>query len=502
MTTTDRPKITLLISTYNWVDALKRVLEGVLKQTILPNEIVIADDGSRSDTKLYIDSIRKSFPMPIVHVWHEDDGFRKTIILNKAIALATGEYIIEIDGDVIPERHFIQDHIDVMRSGYFVCGSRVMLQSDGSVRPSHYVNTFRCRLFRKLIATHKPKFSVRHVLGCNFAFWRADFIAVNGYNEDIVGWGHEDIELVFRLMSKGIKERRLKFGGVVRHIYHRALSMTSKSHNFEIQCNTERNHSNWCSNGISKYLQKRGVLILIALLLCVVSPARQIVGDSVSLQVERFHPCQLILPGALIAIGSFGVSNGWFCSVKNDVREGFQDLRDECRFKVDDHLQYLSVVANVGFGLIGAKTCHSFRERVAATATAYAALGVMVNVTKYVVSEKRPDSGALNSFPSGHTATAFMGAELVREEYGVGYGIGAYSIAVGIAFLRLYNDRHWLNDIIAGAGIGILSARIGYWLLPWERKIFGWNRRNTSVSLIPVYNPKDQSAGVSLVAIF
>ena len=177
-------------------------------------------------------------------------------------------------------------------------------------------------------------------------------------------------------------------------------------------------------------------------------------------------------------------------------------MRDECRFKVDDHLQYLSVVANVGFGLIGAKTCHSFRERVAATATAYAALGVMVNVTKYVVSEKRPDSGALNSFPSGHTATAFMGAELVREEYGVGYGIGAYSIAVGIAFLRLYNDRHWLNDIIAGAGIGILSARIGYWLLPWERKIFGWNRRNTSVSLIPVYNPKDQSAGVSLVAIF
>ena len=113
----NRPKITLLISTYNWIDALKRVIDGVLQQTILPDEIIIADDGSRSDTKEYIDSIRKYFPMPLVHVWHEDDGFRRTIILNKAIAQASGDYIIEIDGDVIPERHFIQDHIEVMKKG-------------------------------------------------------------------------------------------------------------------------------------------------------------------------------------------------------------------------------------------------------------------------------------------------------------------------------------------------------------------------------------------------
>lgn len=246
--------ITLLISTYNWVEALKRVIDGVLQQTVLPNEIVIADDGSRPDTKEYIDSVRKYLPMPIIHVWHEDDGFRRTVILNKAIAKASGEYIIEIDGDVIPERHFIQDHMEVMKHGYFVCGSRVMLERDGSVRPSHYVNLLRIGWLRKLFAAYHPKFSVHHVRGCNFAFWKSDFIAVNGYNEDIVGWGHEDRELVFRLLFKGIKEKRLKFGGVIRHIYHSAPSMLSKSHNYELQCMTEEQRLTWCDNGVSKYL--------------------------------------------------------------------------------------------------------------------------------------------------------------------------------------------------------------------------------------------------------
>ncbi len=247
-------KITLVISTYNWVDALKRVLEGVACQTIVPDEIVIADDGSGLETKEYIDAVRKRFSIPIIHVWHEDEGFRRTVILNKAIAQASGDYIIEIDGDVVPERHFIQDHIGVMKQGYFVCGSRAMLQEDGSVRPSHFINLLRIGFLRKAFAAHKPIFSVQHVRGCNFAFWRKDFIAVNGYNEDIIGWGHENRELVFRLLFKGIKEKRLKFGGVIRHIYHGAPSLACKSHNFNLQRETERNQATWCENGISKYL--------------------------------------------------------------------------------------------------------------------------------------------------------------------------------------------------------------------------------------------------------
>lgn len=244
------------------------------------------------------------------------------------------------------------------------------------------------------------------------------------------------------------------------------------------------------------------VLVCATLSVCLCSSAQSVTGDSLSIEKDRPRIRQMMVPAALITIGSFGVSNGWFCSLKQEVKDGFYDLKGDKRFKVDDYLQYLPVAANVGLEFVGAKPRHSFRERIAATATAYAAMGLMVNVTKLAVDEKRPDSGALNSFPSGHTATAFMGAELVREEYGNAYGIGAYAFASGIAVLRLYNDRHWLNDVIAGAGVGIFSARIGYWLLPWEQRIFGWDKTSRSISLLPVYNPAEHSASISLLTVF
>ena len=247
---------------------------------------------------------------------------------------------------------------------------------------------------------------------------------------------------------------------------------------------------------------RHSILIIILLCQCTISPAQEAIGDSVSYESCGFRPQQLIVPSALIAVGAFGVSNGWFCSLKQDVRDGFQDLRGDSRFNADDYLQYLPVVANLGLGWIGVKPRHPFRERLAATATAYLAMGVMVNTTKLLANEKRPDSDAQNSFPSGHTATAFMGAELVREEYGNAYGTGAYIFATGIAFLRLYNDRHWLNDVLAGAGIGILSARIGYWLLPWEKKLFGWDQNSYSLAVLPTYNPETRALGFGLAARF
>ena len=247
---------------------------------------------------------------------------------------------------------------------------------------------------------------------------------------------------------------------------------------------------------------RHNILIIILLCHCTILPAQEVIGDSVLYEPCGFRPQQLIVPSALIAVGAFGVSNGWLCSIKQDVRDGFQDLRGDSRFKADDYLQYLPVVANLGLGWIGAKPRHPFRERFAATATAYLAMGVMVNTTKLLANEKRPDSDAQNSFPSGHTATAFMGAELVREEYGNAYGTGAYIFATGIAFLRLYNDRHWLNDVLAGAGIGILSARIGYWLLPWEKKLFGWDQNSYSLAVLPTYNPETKALGFGLAARF
>ncbi len=210
----------------------------------------------------------------------------------------------------------------------------------------------------------------------------------------------------------------------------------------------------------------------------------------------------LILPASLIALGTWGICNGWIQQINHSVNDEMERLRGDCRFHLDDYIQYLPVASHVGLGLVGVKCRCGILDRVTVAATAYLAMGIMVNVTKFAVNERRPDTGALNSFPSGHTATAFMGAELVRLEYGAVLGWSAYLTAGGVAFLRLYNDRHWVNDIIAGAGIGILSARIGYWLLPFNRRLLGLSEIKCDVTVMPVYTPQNHNFGFALTASF
>lgn len=222
----------------------------------------------------------------------------------------------------------------------------------------------------------------------------------------------------------------------------------------------------------------------------------------------KFNARQLIAPGILIAAGSFGVCNkGWFHkNINLKVRDGLQDWRGDKRFTADDYIQYLPLVAHLGLSACGVKAKTTYKERIAVIATSYIALGIMVNGTKYTVKKLRPDGSKRNSFVSGHTATVFMGAELVRTEYKYAspwYGIGAYTIATGVGFLRLYNNRHWVSDVIAGAGVGILSARIGYWLLPFERKLFGWdNKEDRTLVAVPYYQPDTKSLGASFSMVF
>lgn len=246
------------------------------------------------------------------------------------------------------------------------------------------------------------------------------------------------------------------------------------------------------------------VSMVTACMASVTVSAQNAVADSLRHDDEacRFKATQLIVPSALIVTGSVGVCNGWFHSVNNDLKDGMEGWRKDKYLKVDDYLQYLPVAANIGLGLVGLKSRHPFRERVACTATAYIAMGIMVNVTKRVVGEKRPDSGARNSFPSGHTATAFMGAELVRKEYGNMSGLCAYAVATSVAIMRMYNNRHWLNDVIAGAGMGILSAKIGFWLLPWEKRMLGWNKAGDGTAIVPYFNTQDNSFALTFYTTF
>ncbi len=217
----------------------------------------------------------------------------------------------------------------------------------------------------------------------------------------------------------------------------------------------------------------------------------------------QFRAKRLILPAALITVGAIGVKNDWVCDVKLNVRDGLDDwLGSERQLRIDDQIQYLPAAAFIGLDYLGVKSKHPLRERIAVAVTSYAAMGIMVRGVKWVINEERPDSRKKNSFPSGHTATSFTGAELIRIEYGPAAGGCAYAVAAGIAFMRLYNDRHWLNDVVGGAGFGILSARVGYWLLPIERRLFKWDKSSATTAVVPVFNPADNSFGMAMTVVF
>lgn len=261
--------VTLLVSTYNRPEALEAVLYSVLRQTVLPTEIVVADDGSDEETERLIARIAEQAPIPIMRVWHPDTGFRLGEIRNKAIAAAKGEYIIQIDGDVLLERHFIADHINVAKRGAFVCGSRTLLTAEQTARVlrtginrrtawsselTHVLNNLRIGWLRRYLAPRFGRNQPDRLRGCNMAFWKRDLMTVNGYNEEIAGWGGEDIEIAWRLMNSGIQKRMLKFGGVMYHLYHPLASKSAVEAHSQLIDRIRREGIARCEKGLDQYL--------------------------------------------------------------------------------------------------------------------------------------------------------------------------------------------------------------------------------------------------------
>src|SRR5687767_6702487 len=119
------PGCSLIVSTYNRPEALKRCLQSITGQSRLPDEIIIADDGSRSETKQLIDSFKNEIPVALIHIWQPDEGYQLAKIRNKAFSVASKEYLIQIDGDLILHKHFVSDHVRMSKQGVFVSGSRV-----------------------------------------------------------------------------------------------------------------------------------------------------------------------------------------------------------------------------------------------------------------------------------------------------------------------------------------------------------------------------------------
>ena len=164
------------------------------------------------------------------------------------------------------------------------------------------------------------------------------------------------------------------------------------------------------------------------------------------------------------------------------------------KIKFDDYMQYSPMVAVYGLNLAGVKGKHSFKGRTIILAMSYATMGMIVNTMKYSFKEKRPDSNTRNSFPSGHTATAFMGAEFLYREYrdvSPWIGYAGYAIAAITGYLRIYNDRHYLNDVVAGACIGVLSTKLAYWLYPKIFKKSECYKEHVAIVTLPYYSAKE-----------
>ncbi len=232
-------------------------------------------------------------------------------------------------------------------------------------------------------------------------------------------------------------------------------------------------------------------------------PASLLAQDSVSVPVvdatTKFSGKQLVVPLSLITVGVVVAASEPGKSFNRYVKGEVAEIRTR-HIVADDYLQYMPAAFFLGFDLIPgtSNSKHDFYDRAFIMATAYLTEVVLTQTVKHVVHSPRPDNPLeTNSFPSGHTATAFVGAELVRREYwddSPVYGITAYVVATGVGVLRVYNERHWATDVIAGAGFGILSAQIGYWLLPINRRLF--RSKDRQLAFIPYYT--GQQGGLSL----
>ncbi len=259
----------LIVTTYNWPEALELCLNSVIRQTVLPKEIIIADDGSGKDTEELIRRFVKSYPnINIIHSWQEDEGFRLSMSRNRAISKAKGEYVIIIDGDLVLDRHFVQDHIENSEEGYFIQGSRVIMSPEKSEEiksgteisfPRSFfakgmknkTNMIRNRLLSRIFTKKDRK--LKGIRGCNMSFFRKDLITVNGFEEKIQGWGREDSEIAVRLFNNGIGKKRLKFSGLTYHIYHKENDRSNLEENDEFLAKVIKEKKKKAEKGLDSY---------------------------------------------------------------------------------------------------------------------------------------------------------------------------------------------------------------------------------------------------------
>ena len=260
-------QVSLIITTYNWKEALQLSLQSALAQMTQPLEIIVADDGSRQDTAVMVREMATRSAIPIIHSWQQDRGFRLARSRNRAIAQARGEYIVLIDGDILLEEHFIADHLRFARPGFFVQGGRALLKARLSQQvltqkklPPKFCGMWvenRKNCLRSSLLAHLFSFKssrLRGIKTCNFAFWKSDAMAINGFNESFEGWGREDSEFTARLMHRGVKRLNLRFHALAYHLHHPPRGRERLRMNDQILHQTMAERKCWCDKGLLEHL--------------------------------------------------------------------------------------------------------------------------------------------------------------------------------------------------------------------------------------------------------
>ncbi|MEY8780739.1 glycosyltransferase family 2 protein [Allomuricauda sp. XS_ASV26] len=271
----ESPKISVIISTYNAEEWLKKVLWGFNCQIFKDFEVVIADDGSGPKTKELLDEMSENVFYNIIHVWQEDDGFQKSRILNKAVEACNAEYIIMTDGDCIPREDFVEVHYINKEPGYFISGGYYMLPMNISklitlediekqncfnihwLKEKGIPKTFKNNkltasgLVSKLLNTITPTNASWN--GHNSSGWKKDVLNVNGFDERMQ-YGGQDRELGERLFNFGIKSKQLRYSAVCVHLDHKRGYKTPESiaKNQAIRKETRSNKLVWTHYGITK----------------------------------------------------------------------------------------------------------------------------------------------------------------------------------------------------------------------------------------------------------
>lgn len=254
-------KISLIVTTYNWPEALKLSLDSIKRQTRMPDEVIIADDGSGAATRQLIERYQSDFPCPLYHSWIPDMGFRAAMSRNEAMRrYCTGDYVIFIDQDIILDPRFVADHEAWAEPGCFVAGGRAKLLPELTRKLTSgeliHLGFFTHGLTRRSNLIHAPWLEpVMRYMYCwkplygrsaNMAVWAEDLKKTNGFDEKLTGYGVEDIDLFNRLLNLGVKKKYAQFAANCYHLYHRRGKVVDRNRHIAF----ENRNRTFCPYGL------------------------------------------------------------------------------------------------------------------------------------------------------------------------------------------------------------------------------------------------------------